>query len=253
MRWKMVRPACLPSGPDDPWPFGNNIMARFPTIMVLSACLCSCTILQSERWPARSGKIILTFDDGPNGDGVSEALLDVLKKHKVPAAFSLIGESVRASPHIVRRIKEEGHDIINHTYSHKRPLFSASALDREIMRADQAIASALSDPGYRTVRFRPPYGLITPAIHFSTQARNRQRAYLTFYIDDAGAEPRDAEQLMQTIKGRLMRSRGGAIVFHECRYPPTGAHAPNKSWLPSAIDELIAWANDRKMTFTKYE
>ena len=157
--------------------------------MALSASLCSCTILQPQRWPAQSGKIILTFDDGPNGDGVSEALLDVLRKHKVRAAFSLIGESVRASPHIVQRIKDEGHDIINHTYSHNRPFFSGSALDLEIMRADEAIGLALSDPNYRTTRFRPPYGLITPAIHFSAEARTRQRAYLTFYVDDAGVGP----------------------------------------------------------------
>jgi peptidoglycan/xylan/chitin deacetylase (PgdA/CDA1 family) len=228
-------------------------MARFPVTMAISAFLCSCTILQPQRWPAQSGKIILTFDDGPNGDGVSEALLDVLRKHKVPAAFSLIGESVRASPHIVQRIKEEGHDIINHTYSHNRPFFSASALDLEIMRADQAIALALSDPDYRTTRFRPPYGLITPAIHFSTEARNRRWAYLTFYIDDAGVGPRDAEQLLETIKRRLMRSNGGAIVLHETRYPPTGAHVVDKSWLPSATEDLIVWAHARKMTFTKYE
>jgi peptidoglycan-N-acetylglucosamine deacetylase len=228
-------------------------MARFPAIMALSAFLCSCTILQPQRWPAQSGKIILTFDDGPNGGGVSEALLDVLRKYKVPAAFSLIGESVRASPHIVQRIKEEGHDIINHTYSHNRPFFSASALDLEIMRADQAIGLALSDPDYRTKRFRPPYGLITPAIYFSAEASTRQWAYLTFYINDASVGPRDAEQLLETIKHRLIRSNGGAIVLHESRYPPTGAHVPDKSWLPSGIEDLIVWAHARKMTFTKYQ
>jgi peptidoglycan-N-acetylglucosamine deacetylase len=221
--------------------------------MALSASLCSCTILQPQRWPAQSGKIILTFDDGPNGDGVSEALLDVLRKHKVRAAFSLIGESVRASPHIVQRIKDEGHDITNHTYSHNRPFFSGSALDLEIMRADEAIGLALSDPNYRTTRFRPPYGLITPAIHFSAEARRRQRAYLTFYVDDAGVGPPDAEQLLERIKRRLMRSNGGAIVLHETRYPATGAHVPDKSWLPSGIEDLIVWAHARKMTFTKYE
>jgi peptidoglycan/xylan/chitin deacetylase (PgdA/CDA1 family) len=220
--------------------------------MALSAFLCSCTILQPQRWPAQSGKIILTFDDGPNGE-VSEALLDVLRKHKVPAAFSLIGESVRASPHIVQRIKEEGHDIINHTYCHNRPFFSASALDVEIMRTDRAIALALSDPDYRTTRFRPPYGLITPAIHFSAEARTRQRAYLTFYIDDAGVGPRDAKQLLETIKRRLVCSNGGAIVLHESRYLRTGAHPPDKSWLPSAIEDLIVWAHAREMTFTKYQ
>ena len=184
---------------------------------------------------------------------MSEALLDVLGKHKVSAAFSVVGESVRASPHIVQRIKEEGHDIINHTYSHNRSFFSASALDLEIMRADQTIALALSDPDYRTTRFRPPYGLITPAIHFSAEARTRQQAYLTFYVDDAEVGPPDAERLLETMKRRLMRSNGGAIVLHETRYPPTGAHVPDKSWLPAAIEDLIVWAHARKMTFTKYE
>jgi peptidoglycan/xylan/chitin deacetylase (PgdA/CDA1 family) len=221
--------------------------------MAFSAFLCSCTILQPQRWPAQSGKIILTFDDGPNGGGVSQALLNVLRKHRVPAAFGLIGESVRASPHIVQRIKEDGHDIINHTYSHNRPFFSASALDLEIMRTDQAIGLALSDPDYRTKLFRPPYGLITPAIHFSAEARTRQCAYLTFYIDDASVGPRDAEQLLVAIKRRLMRSNGGAIVLHEARYPPIGAHVPSKSWLPSAVEDLIEWAHARKMAFTKYQ
>jgi peptidoglycan/xylan/chitin deacetylase (PgdA/CDA1 family) len=232
---------------------GTNTLARFPIIMALSAFLSSCTILQPQRWPAQSGKIILTFGDGPTGDGVSEALLDVLRKHKVPAAFSLIGKSVHASPHIVRRIKEEGHDIINHTYSHNRSFFSVSALDLEIIRADQAIGLTLSDPNYRTTRFRPSYGLITPAIYFSAEARIRRQAYLTFYIDDAGVGPRDAEQLLETIKRRLIRSNGGAIVLHQAHYPPTGARLIDKGWLPSGIEELIVWAHARNMTFTKYQ
>jgi peptidoglycan/xylan/chitin deacetylase (PgdA/CDA1 family) len=210
------------------------------------------TILQPNKWPARSGKIVLTFDDGPNGDKLSAALLDVLQKQRVSAAFSLIGERVEAFPHIAWRIHRESHAIINHTHSHPRPLCNAAALDLEILRADRAIASALSCPGFRTRLFRPPYGLITPAVCFSPQARIRGRAHLTFYVDDAATGPADADQLMQRIKRQLTHFNGGAIVFHESRHGPAGSRVPDKSWLPSAIEELIAWAHDHRMSFDTY-
>src|SRR5207248_5625963 len=63
------------------------------------------------------GLIALTFDDGP--DPVwTPRILDILKQENVPATFFIIGEYGQASPDLLRRIVNEGHDIGNHTYTH---------------------------------------------------------------------------------------------------------------------------------------
>lgn len=61
--------------------------------------------------------IYLTFDAGYE-NGYTEKLLDVLKKHQVPAAFFLVGHYLKSNPELVNRMVDEGHIIGNHTYSH---------------------------------------------------------------------------------------------------------------------------------------
>ncbi|WP_028047712.1 polysaccharide deacetylase family protein [Cellulomonas sp. URHE0023] len=62
----------------------------------------------------------LTFDDGPNG-ATTEALLDFLSAHQIPAVFCVIGQNVTApgGAAVLRRIVREGHLIGNHTTRHE--------------------------------------------------------------------------------------------------------------------------------------
>ncbi len=62
-------------------------------------------------------KIYLTFDAGYE-NGVTEKILDTLKKHQVPGAFFLVGNYLEQEPDLVRRMAEEGHIVGNHTYHH---------------------------------------------------------------------------------------------------------------------------------------
>lgn len=62
-------------------------------------------------------KIALTFDDGPH-PVYTEQLLDGLKKRNVKSTFFILGEQAELYPDIVKRMRKEGHLIVNHTYSH---------------------------------------------------------------------------------------------------------------------------------------
>lgn len=75
---------------------------------------------QYDAYFAGSGKekvIYLTFDAGFD-NGYTEGILDTLKKHKVKAAFFVVGNFLETKPDIVKRMVDEGHIVGNHTYSH---------------------------------------------------------------------------------------------------------------------------------------
>ena len=61
--------------------------------------------------------LYLTFDAGYE-NGNTEKILDILKKHQVPAAFFLVGNYMEKNKDLVRRMVEEGHIVGNHTMHH---------------------------------------------------------------------------------------------------------------------------------------
>ena len=61
--------------------------------------------------------IYLTFDAGFEA-GYTPNILDVLKKHNAKAAFFIVGNYLKTSPELVKRMNDEGHIVGNHTYSH---------------------------------------------------------------------------------------------------------------------------------------
>jgi peptidoglycan/xylan/chitin deacetylase (PgdA/CDA1 family) len=98
--------------------------------------------------------VALTLDDGPTGQ--APEVLKVLADAGVPATFYLNGRDLAANPEAGRAIAEAGHDIGNHTYSHRRMVLVSSGTVRdEIERTDAEIAKT----GYQgLITFRPPYG-----------------------------------------------------------------------------------------------
>lgn len=105
--------------------------------------------------------VALTFDDGPDPD-LTPGLLDTLDRYGVPASFMLVGARVAAAPDLVRRAVASGHEIGNHTYSHR----SLATLDRdevaeELERTAEVLAATVPDAPVRW--FRPPRGILTGA------------------------------------------------------------------------------------------
>ncbi len=61
--------------------------------------------------------LYLTFDAGYE-NGNTGKILDVLKKHQIPAAFFLVGNYMEKNKDLVRRMADEGHIVGNHTMHH---------------------------------------------------------------------------------------------------------------------------------------
>ena len=107
--------------------------------------------------------VALTFDTGSPAGHVAE-ILDILKEHGGLVTFGITGEWAASNPDLLRRIVDEGHAIINHSWSHAS--FTGEDTDTEPLTADQIrdelrrteekiqeIAEVSTKP-----YFRPPYG-----------------------------------------------------------------------------------------------
>ena len=80
--------------------------------------------------------VALTFDDGPHRK-CTPLILDILKMSGVRATFFLVGDKILPNKDIVKRIISEGHEIGNHTYSHKKlPNLKWNDIKREITKTD---------------------------------------------------------------------------------------------------------------------
>ncbi len=99
-------------------------------------------------------KVWLTFDDGPTPES-TPFVLDTLKQHNVTATFFCLGESLEKNPDILKRIKEDGHSIGNHSYSHPNGFLTCTkAYITDIEKCKKLLP--------KSKLFRPPYGKITP-------------------------------------------------------------------------------------------
>ncbi len=104
-------------------------------------------------------EVALTYDDGPSY--ITPELCDLLKKYNVKATFFVLGENVKKYPQYLKRIKEDGHLIGSHTYSHinfyrlkKNPEIEKIIKD-EIKKTEEEIIKVT---GEKPVFLRFPYG-----------------------------------------------------------------------------------------------
>lgn len=98
--------------------------------------------------------VALTFDDGPHPP-YTELVLQELARRSVKATFFLVGKHVQRFPGAVRRLLDAGHEVGNHSYSHRRLIMECPALIREeVVLTDRALRAA-GVTG--EIPFRAPY------------------------------------------------------------------------------------------------
>lgn len=111
-------------------------------------------IFESCTWRIESDhNIYLTFDDGPD-PAITPFVLETLRSFNAKATFFCIGENAKVYPKLVEQIRDEGHAIGNHSYSHISG-WSTNTKNylNDVEKCNELIKSKL---------YRPPFGRLKP-------------------------------------------------------------------------------------------
>jgi peptidoglycan-N-acetylglucosamine deacetylase len=152
-----------------------------------------------------SGRVYLTFDDGPDPQWTPK-ILDALAAAQVRATFFVIGACARRSPDLLRRAKAEGHEIANHTFDHKHPwTMSAAAARQQVLDGAKAIADIV---GCAPRFYRAPHGRSRPCMNEAARECGETPVHWDISAIDWGWLG-----TAERIAHRLQRVRAGQIVL----------------------------------------
>lgn len=173
--------------------------------------------------------VALTFDDGPSAQ-YTDAVVSTLAGRGVTATFFLTGRETEENPDKARAIAAAGHELGNHSYSHRNMALMGEATVRdEVERTDRALrATGYAGP----IHFRPPHGKKLFALPRYLAAN--ERTTVTWDVepetyDDVAADP-------QTLAAYVLeRTRPGSIVLLHVMY---GSRETSRQALPAIIDGL---------------
>lgn len=101
----------------------------------------------------------LSFDDGPHAKNTSR-LLDIAKDYDAKFTFFVIGQRAAEHKELLTRMRDEGHEIGNHSWTHLNFKHSLdNVVKDEVERCHRRIFDVTGTP---PKLFRPPYGAIHP-------------------------------------------------------------------------------------------
>lgn len=168
--------------------------------------------------------IALTFDDGPHPEN-SVKLLDTLKAHNAKATFFVMGSNAEKYPELLKRMKAEGHEIGNHSWSHPHLLSKDFAEIRsELERTSKVIADAT---GESPTLFRPPFIDTSPTLENWIYKQFGMKSII-LSVDSLDWRDNDAKLAQQHV---LEGATPGAIVLEHER-------ACTAEALPAILTEL---------------
>jgi peptidoglycan-N-acetylglucosamine deacetylase len=177
--------------------------------------------------------VALTFDDGPAAP-YTDSILDLLGAYRVPATFFVTGRSVDRHPELARRIVAEGHELGNHSFSHRHMVLRSPRFIRyEVETTDSLIREAGFDG---TIHFRPPYGKRLVGLPWYLARTGRATVLWTLEPD---SRYRTAEDMTRHV---LERVEPGAIILLHVELPERRAER-------AALVQIIEGLQERGYAF----
>jgi len=185
-----------------------------------------------NRLPDGVDAVSITFDDGPNPEATPR-ILDALGEHGVHATFFVLGRHAERWPDLVRRMADEGHQIGNHGYWHRKLHRRSPAYVRDdLVRGTDAIAQA---SGVRPRVFRAPHGFRNPWVTPIAASLGQRTIGWSLGVWDS-ARPGAKEIARRALNGL---HAGSILLLHDGDgYDPAGDRLQTAEALPVIIRGL---------------
>ena len=181
-----------------------------------------------------------TFDAGADL-GYTGSILDFLRTNNIKAGFGMTGKWAEANPSYVQRMANEGHEFINHSWTHEsftgfstgKAALTPARRTEELIRTETKI-SALTGKSTRPY-FRPPYGDYDSGVLRDIGA-NRFSRNVMWSVDSLGWKGLTAAQICDRVVDSMSAASNGGngyiILFH------VGAQSLDAKALPCITSTL---------------
>lgn len=204
-----------------------------------------------EFSPADPGEISLTFDDGPDGYGYTEQILDTLRDYGVQATFFINthnamnvkdGPDADYAQWLIQRMLDEGHGLGNHSDQHLDWSDAANNPQPELKAVEDIVHSFArydaSDPPLYLVRapYGNPYDGPQRRLNRVAPVVARHGVHILWQIDPSDWACSSSQCVIDHVLEQVDAGASGIVLLHANH--PWAAEA-----LPTLLNEL--WARDK--------
>ncbi|SIT43569.1 Chitooligosaccharide deacetylase [Paraburkholderia ribeironis] len=192
-------------------------------------------------------RVYLTFDDGPNSVWTPK-VLDVLAQHQVPATFCVLGMYAADHPKLIERMIVEGHEVANHTMTHR----DLSKCDPDQVRCEILDVNATikrTCPAAAMRYVRAPYGIWTKEV--IAESAKAGLTALHWSVDPRDWSRPGVDAIVDAVLAAVCP--GSIVLLHDGSPPGESAphaHAASREQTVTALSRLIPALKERKFVIS---
>lgn len=176
-------------------------------------------------------KLAVTFDAAWGAED-TQKLLEILKKHNAKATFFIVGDWVRKHPDSVKAFYAEGHEIANHSDSHKAyDKLSKEQIAEDIGKCNSAVQQVI---GVRPALLRAPSGAYSDETIEAAEALGMKT--IQWSVDSLDWQGLEADEITSRVLAAA--GNGSILLFHN-----------DVKNTPQALDMVLAELSKRGYLF----
>ncbi|MDD3653345.1 MAG: polysaccharide deacetylase family protein [Desulfotomaculaceae bacterium] len=193
-----------------------------------------------SRAPRGEGRIVLTFDDGPD-PRYTPRVLEILARYQVKACFFVVGAKAKSYPDIIKQIALAGHEIGNHGFRHLAAWLTGPRATASENIATSRVIEEIT--GQKPRFYRPPWGLFNLYSLWFFWSKGLEVALWTYFSWD-WTKHATPESITRKVLSRI--KDGVILILHDSGSGP-GAAPDGPAKMLAALPRILEEVKNRDL------